>query len=129
MESLLLLELVVFSVLAISTLFAGMYSAALALEIFKNRKKVSLFSAFFLNQNEAKRVFHMYFVAAVPLFLTGIFTFLQKSVHYFISATGIYSVLDNAFFFLAYFFGISGALILSIVIIKSSKVLHTYIKK
>lgn len=116
------IELSIFIILAFATLFAGIASLWLLLRIIKNRKKSGLFSAFFLNQDKAKKTLRLYYFATIPLFLTGVFTLIQKYLAYYTNL----QILNDIFFVLAYIFGITGALLLSIVIIKVVQVLGVY---
>lgn len=102
---------VIFAVLflggAVSAFFAGVTFFA----IFKHRKDKAPLTSFFLNRDSATKELNLFFYPAVLLFLTGLFTFLQKLLVGYSSL----SMADTAFFFLAYLFGIAALLVVMFI--------------
>ena len=102
---------VIFLALFIGGIISSIFSGVTFFSIVKHRKDKAPLTAFFLNKESAVKELNMFFYPAFFLFLTGVFTFLQKLLLNYSSL----SALDNIFFFLAYIFGIIALLFVMLI--------------
>ena len=100
---------VIFAVLFIGGIISSVFSGVTFFAILKHRKDKAPLTSFFLNKDSATKELNMFIYPAFMLFLTGIFTFIQKILN---SYPTFYSI-DQIFFYLAY---ISGIIALFVVI-------------
>ncbi len=102
---------VVFAVLAIGGIIAVMFAGVTLFAILKHRKDNAPLTAFFLNKESATKELNLFIFPAFLLFLTGLFSFLQKVLKNYSSL----SSMDTLFFFLAYIFGILALFIVTYI--------------
>ena len=93
---------VIFAVLFIGGIISSVFSGVTFFAILKHRKDKAPLTSFFLNKDLATKELNMFIYPAFMLFLTGVFTFLQKILN---SYSSLYSI-DQISFYLAYIFGI-----------------------
>ncbi|MCL4373190.1 hypothetical protein M1384_03960 [Candidatus Parvarchaeota archaeon] len=93
---------VIFAVLFIGGVVSSVFSSVTFFAIFKHRKDKAPLTSFFLNKDSATKELNMFIYPSFMLFLTGLFTFLQKILN---SYPSLYSI-DKVFFYTAYLFGI-----------------------
>ncbi len=93
---------VIFAILFIGGGVSSIFSGITFFAIFKHRRDKAPLTAFFLNKDSATKELNMFIYPSLLLFLTGLFTFLQKLL---VGNTAL-SPVDNIFFLLAYLFGI-----------------------
>ncbi len=92
----------IFAVLFVGGVISSVFSGVTFFAIFKHRKDKAPLTSFFLNKASAIKELNLFIYPALMLFLTGLFTFIQKIMNNYPSLSSI----DEIFFYLAYLFGI-----------------------
>ncbi|MEM0143056.1 MAG: hypothetical protein QXL94_03780 [Candidatus Parvarchaeum sp.] len=114
---------VIFAVLFIGGIVSSVFSGITFFAMFKHRKDKAPLTSFFLNKDSATKELNMFIYPAIMLFLTGLFTFLQKVLEGYPSLSSI----DEFFFYLAYIFGIIALFIIIYISFRWFKLFRRFV--
>ena len=101
----------IFAVLFIGGVIGTVLSGITFFAILKHRKDNAPLTAFFLNRDSATKELNMFIYPALLVFLTGLFTFLQKTLNGYTSL----SLIDEVFFLFAYLSGIAALFVITYI--------------
>ncbi|EEZ93300.1 MAG: hypothetical protein BJBARM4_0058 [Candidatus Parvarchaeum acidiphilum ARMAN-4] len=114
---------VIFAILCIGGVISSFFSGITFFAIFKHRKDNAPLTSFFLNKDSATKELKMFVYPALMLFLTGLFTFIQKILDGY---AYLYNI-DQIFFYLAYLFGIIALLIIIYISFRWFKLFRRFV--
>ncbi len=114
---------VISAVLFVGGVVSSVFSGITFFAIFKHRKDKAPLTSFFLNKDSATKELNMFIYPASMLFLTGLFTFIQKLLN---SYPSLYTV-DQIFFYLAYLFGIAALFVVVYISFRWFKLFRRFV--
>jgi hypothetical protein len=114
---------VIFAVLFIGGVVGSIFSGVTFFAIFKHRKDKAPLTSFFLNRDLATKELNMFIYPGLMLFLTGLFTFVQKILNNY---PLLYNI-NQIFFYLAYLFGIAALFVVVYISFRWFKLFRRFI--